>query len=447
LRMPYWVRLTRKKNRFTGAISPDGLEWTDVGSAELPLDGPLSAGLASCSCLGSLETGTAVFDNVSVTGWSVSPPAGRAAHLEARTGVSAIELSWADPDLSARYTVKRGRHPGGPYQVLATDVGPVGFGVRTRYADATGQPGREYYYVVAKKNVAGDGRDSAEVAATMPAPPAPVMQSRTEAFGNVGVPFAYLIRASNDPAGFSAEGLPDGLRIDPHTGLISGVPVRTGTFTVEIAAGTATATLRLSIGAAPPAPWSYGDIGDYVLDERQLGIYGVATIRTPGVTSYDNGTFLVRGAGSDLNVNGQCMTGQYTYLPISGDRTIVARIATRADAGTIDRVGVIMTKSLSPFDQMAATVVAAGGAGQFLRRPVVAGSALSTTGTGNSWLRLHRSGTTFTAATSPDGTTWTVLGQDTISSFGDAPYYAGLVVCSGSPLALNTTSFDHVHVE
>src|SRR5439155_3152534 len=305
LRRPYWVRLTRKRNRFTGAISPDGLEWTDVGSAEVPLEEEVMVGLAHCSCLGVLETGTAAFDNVRVADWSVSRPSNAAAGLQAKTGVSAVELAWSDPDVSALYTVKRGLHAGGPYRVLATDVAPVGFGVRTRYSDATGIPGRQYSYVVAKKNVAGEGPQSAEVSASMPVPPAPVMTSPTEAFANAGVPFAYRIRASRDPVRFSARGLPDGLAADPHTGPISGIPSQPGEFDVQITAtnatATATASLRLAVGTAPPAPWSYRDIGDYVPDERQLGTYGVAAVRLPGSTSYDGGTFTVRGAGSDLN--------------------------------------------------------------------------------------------------------------------------------------------------
>ncbi len=37
LRMPYWVRVTRRGDRCTGAISPDGIRWTEVGSSEVQL--------------------------------------------------------------------------------------------------------------------------------------------------------------------------------------------------------------------------------------------------------------------------------------------------------------------------------------------------------------------------------------------------------------------------
>jgi hypothetical protein len=216
--------------------------------------------------------------------------------------------------------------------------------------------------VIAKTNVGGTGPASAEVDATMPTPPAPKPSSASAAYANVGVPFEYLIGASNDPASFAATGLPAGLSVDTATGLISGTPTGTGEFTVRISAtnatGTDTATVELTVVPPPPAPWSYQDIDDYALDERQLGIYGVVSVRTPGTTSYDatDKSFTVRGAGADLNVNGQGMTAQYAHLPVTGDITFTARVASRADAGGQDHVGLLITQSLSPFGQMAGAI-------------------------------------------------------------------------------------------
>ena len=46
LRRPYWVRLERRGSLFTGWISPDGEDWTEVGRTELDLERDLYAGLA-----------------------------------------------------------------------------------------------------------------------------------------------------------------------------------------------------------------------------------------------------------------------------------------------------------------------------------------------------------------------------------------------------------------
>ena len=213
--------------------------------------------------------------------------------------------------------------------------------------------------------------------------------------------------------------------------------------TAANAAAAVTARVALTVASPPPAPWAYRDIGDYVLDERQLGTYSAVAIRAPGITSYDNGSFTVRGAGSDLNIINQGMTAQYAAVPVIGDHTITARIAGR-DPG---RAGLVMTKSLSPFDQLAG-VVLTGDTSQFVRRLRVATGLVTTEGVGApTWLRLSRVGEVFSAETSADGQTWIALGEPAaIPGFSDAPYYAGLAVVSRDPFVLNTTVFDHVSI-
>ncbi|WP_210584450.1 alginate lyase family protein [Streptomyces sp. GESEQ-35] len=462
LRAPYWVRITRRGRRCTGAISPDGIRWTEVGATEVELGRTAYAGLVLTSCLGVdeeyAETGTGAFDNVSVTSasgevWSVPRPDRAAGDLKAVTGADAVELAWTDPDLSARYKVLRATDPDGPYVTIATSVGPVGFGTRVRYADATGTPGTTYHYAVAKTNTAGRGPLSHTAAAPMPTPSVPQPTSATTVFANKGVPFRHLLRASHEPVRFTATGLPDGLRVDKRTGHVSGTPRQTGEFEVTTAAGNAagdgTGDLTLTVGTPPPAPWTYGDLGDVVRDDRAFGTLGVVAVCTPGSTAYDDGTFTVRGAGVDLTVNNQGMTGQFVRQPVTGDCTLTARLVSRTGA-TADRVGLLMAKSLSPFDQAARVIVTGGTTAQLMLRKTVAGaSAFSGTATVQLplLLRLKRTGTAFAASVSADdGATWTALASDEIPGFGDAPYHVGLVVCSRSPLALGTTEFDEVSI-
>ncbi|MFI6435465.1 putative Ig domain-containing protein [Streptomyces sp. NPDC050759] len=463
LRMPYWVRVTRKGRRCTGAISPDGIRWTEVGSTEVELGRTAYAGLLLTSCLGVdadyAETGTGAFDNVTVVSasagevWTVPKPARTAGDLRATTGADAVELAWTDPDLSARYKVLRATDPDGPYVTLATGVGPVGSGTRIQYADATGTPGTAYHYAVAKTNTAGRGPLSEPSSAVMPTPSRPELTSPPKAFTNKGVPFRHVLRASHEPVRFTATGLPDGLRVDRRTGVIHGTPRETGEFTVTTTAGNAagdgTGTLTLTVGTPPPAPWTYGDLGDVVFDDRAFGTLGVAAILTPGSTSHEDGTFVVRGAGVDLTVNNQGMTAQFVRRPVTGDCLVTARLVSRTGV-TADRVGLLMAKSLSPFDQAAGVIVTGGTTAQLMLRKTVAGaSAFSGSGAVRlpTLLRLKRTGTAFTASMSTDdGATWTDLASGEIPGFGDAPFHVGLVACSRSPLALVTSEFDEVSI-
>ncbi|MFC9926026.1 alginate lyase family protein [Streptomyces sp. NPDC127190] len=462
LRTPYWVRISRRGDRCTGAISPDGVRWTEVGSTVCDLPHTAYAGLILTSCLGVdadyAETGTGAFDNVSVTTasgdlWTTPRPARTAAGLTAATGADAVELAWTDPDPSARYTVLRATDAEGPYLTLATGIGPVGTGSRIRHTDATGTPGTRYHYAVAKTGGGGRGPLSASAAATMPTPSVPELPAGTAAFASQGDPFQLCLRATHEPVRFTADGLPDGLRLDRRTGLISGTPTTTGVRTVTLtagnASGTGTGTLTLTVGTPPPAPWTYGDLGDPVLDDRAFGTLGVVAIRTPGSTAVEDGTFVVRGAGAGLDVNHQAMTGQFVRQPVTGDCVLTARLVSRAGAGA-DRAGLLMTKSLSPFDQAAGAIVTGGTGAQLMLRPTVAGASAFTGATAVQLpllLRLKRTGTAFAAAVSTDdGATWTPLATGEIPGFGDAPYHVGLVVCSGDPSALGTAHFDQVSV-
>ncbi|WP_075732098.1 alginate lyase family protein [Streptomyces acidiscabies] len=383
LRAPYWVRVTRKGRRCTGAISPDGVHWTEVGSTDVELGRTVRAGLTLTSCLGVdepyAETGTGAFDNVTVTDsagtvWRTPRPTRTATDL--KSGPDG--LTWTDPDLSARYTVLRAPSPRGPFRAVATDVGPVGFGTRIRWTDPTADTGTTYHYAVAKTNSTGTGPCSASVAADVAAAPAPVVQ----------VPPSQV-----------------------------------------------------------PALWTAADLGDPVTDRSAFGTLGVVAILTPGSTTYADDTFTVRGAGVDLSANNQGMTGQFVRQRVSGDCTVTARLLSREGAtadrvgllmakssNPFDLAAGIVVTGGSTAQLMLRPTVA--GASAFIGTTAVQLPTL---------LRLKRTGTAFAAAISTDdGATWTTLAEGTVPLFGDAPYHVGLVVCSRNQLALATARFTEV---
>lgn len=73
---PVWLKLVRQGNAITGYSSPDGANWTLVGSTEVP-NLPATAIIGLMEVSGDVSvTGTATFDNVAITPTSTPLPAG-----------------------------------------------------------------------------------------------------------------------------------------------------------------------------------------------------------------------------------------------------------------------------------------------------------------------------------------------------------------------------------
>jgi lysophospholipase L1-like esterase len=68
LSTPYWVRLIRFRNTFTGYLSSDGNNWNQISSIEIPMGSTFYVGLPACSQLNNVTT-TVTYDSVSIPSW------------------------------------------------------------------------------------------------------------------------------------------------------------------------------------------------------------------------------------------------------------------------------------------------------------------------------------------------------------------------------------------
>jgi len=181
-------------------------------------------------------------------------------------------------------------------------------------------------------------------------------------------------------------------------------------------------TAGASSSSTLPSPWSHADIG---------------AVPFPGSVQYSNGTFSVTASGADIW--GTADAFHFVYQQLSGDFTVQARVASVQQASTWSKAGVMIRETLSPSSKHAFALVSAAKGVALQWRATTGGDSLNRAGTTSApprWLRLQRSGSTFTASESSNGSTWTVISSTSISMASTV--YVGLAVTSHSTSAQTT---------
>ncbi|HEY9249189.1 MAG TPA: putative Ig domain-containing protein, partial [Rariglobus sp.] len=204
---------------------PDTASGALAEASNLPLTG---AGAAEV--VGLLErTGDVDTYQVLVGAGTVTFTAGVAAEDAAVAGLGNVDAQLELYDLAG--TPAGTSNPTGQITAVLTSVVPAGvYRLRIRGTGEGDVAGTGY------SNYASIGRYRLAGTFPPPAAQAPVIGGPLEWTAATGTPATYRVQAVGVPLAFYASGLPDGLKIDTATGLISGTPAAPGNHAVTLTA-------------------------------------------------------------------------------------------------------------------------------------------------------------------------------------------------------------------
>jgi RHS repeat-associated protein len=210
------------------------------------------------------------------------------------------------------------------------------------------------------------------------------------------------------------------------------VPVPTGATTGNVVVSVSSLTSNGAYFDVLPSGWLDQDVGT-------VGLTGSAT--------YANGTFTLKGAGSQIYSTADSF--HFTYQPLSGDGTIVARLVSLQGGSGYVSAGVMIRETLNSGSTNAKTAKWPSYSGIYFDVRTSTGGSTSEPGNVNVslpyWVKVVRSGSTFSGFISLDGVNWVQVGTNQTISMAQT-VYVGLAVDSGSTSALATATFDNVSV-
>lgn len=171
--------------------------------------------------------------------------------------------------------------------------------------------------------------------------------------------------------------------------------------------------------------WASRDVGN-------VGAHGNAI---DGATAVSNSLCVIRGGGA--GIGGTNDGFQFMYQPCVGDVQLTTRLLGQQSVNTNAEAGIMICEGLQRGARSVVIALRPGNTGVFQNRSTTGAAAQTTVGAGLSsprWLRLVRSGNSFSGYTSGDGTTWNLLGSTAISGFSSNACI-GLAVTANSSVS------------
>jgi hypothetical protein len=234
-----------------------------------------------------------------------------------------------------------------------------------------------------------------------------------------------------------------GLAVTSHTGGASSTvtmddvtpavgTTNTTTTTTTTTSSVPTSTTTTAPPGTCPTLWSCADIGSPA---------------PTGSQSYDasTGTWTVEGSGSDIFATADQF--HFVWQTLAGDGSIGAQVTSLVDTSTNAKAGVMLRSATDPGSPEYSAVVTPG-AGLKVQARWVDGGVTDTVarmvGALPTDLEVSRSGDTFSASVSSDGSTWTVIPGSTLTMSLPSTLLAGLALTSHDPGVLGSATLDRV---
>ena len=179
----------------------------------------------------------------------------------------------------------------------------------------------------------------------------------------------------------------------------------------------------------PPGLWQDADIGS-------VGLTGGVAV---------SGTnFTVLGSGADIWSTADAF--HFLWQTNSGDGTITARVTSQIAADVWSKAGVMIRESTAAGARNIFVGVTPGNGVSFQNRATIGGASYNNNLTGMTvpyWLRLARSGATFTAFCSSNGVNWVTVGSSNLTGFATSAVW-GLAVTAHNNSLASAVNFDNV---
>ncbi len=179
-----------------------------------------------------------------------------------------------------------------------------------------------------------------------------------------------------------------------------------------------------------------------------LNPHSIGSVGQTGSASQSSGTYTVQGSGADIF--GTADACEYDCQTLTGDGTIIARVASVSDTNAWAKAGVMIRADYSTpgAAQVAMFMTPTSGNGWIFEDRTTTGASTGySDGTGIAppyWVKLVRAGNVFTGSTSLDGTNWSSGTSQTVVMSN--PVQIGLGVCSHNNSVLCTAKFDNVSI-